>query len=218
MPDAGVLATILLIVGLFLLALELMIPSFGMIGIMSALTLLISAWCAWQAWWGTSPGFFWTYAGFWLLGIPSILGGTLFLLQNTRLGDRIVLRGTAYEHGGMATERRRLESLIGATGQTVGMLTPGGLVAIDGERFHAESAGVLIESGETVHVVKLKGNRLVVRAGASRESRPGRGSSVSADSENPVVASENVLGGEQRTTGDSDELDFEIPDEYRKES
>ena len=43
MPDAGVLATILLIVGLFLLALELMIPSFGMIGILSAISLLISA-------------------------------------------------------------------------------------------------------------------------------------------------------------------------------
>ena len=45
MPDAGVLATILLIVGLFLLALELMIPSFGMIGILSAISLLIAAAC-----------------------------------------------------------------------------------------------------------------------------------------------------------------------------
>ena len=95
MPDAGVLATILLIVGLFLLALELMIPSFGMIGILSAISLLISAWSAWQAWWGTSPGFFWTYAAFWLLGIPSVLGGVLFLLQNTTLGYHIVLRGPA---------------------------------------------------------------------------------------------------------------------------
>ena len=33
MPDAGVLATILLILGLFLLALELMVPSFGLLGI-----------------------------------------------------------------------------------------------------------------------------------------------------------------------------------------
>ena len=32
MPDAAVLATILLVVGLFLVAVEMMIPSFGLIG------------------------------------------------------------------------------------------------------------------------------------------------------------------------------------------
>jgi len=128
MPDAGVLATILLIVGLFLLALELMIPSFGMIGILSAIALLISAWSAWQAWWGTSPGFFWTYAAFWLLGIPSVLGGMLFLMQNTALGDHIVLRGPASDSSTTKPNTRNpLQLLVGKTGKAASLLMPGGM-------------------------------------------------------------------------------------------
>ncbi|MEZ6123426.1 MAG: NfeD family protein [Planctomycetaceae bacterium] len=172
MPDAGVLATILLIVGLFLLALELMIPSFGMIGIMSAVCLLISAWAAWQAWWGTSPGFFWTYAGFWVLGIPSVLGGVLFLLQNTSLGDRVVLKtppvlGNSLLH----QEQQRLANLIGRIGTAGSLLTPGGMVVIDGERFHAESQGMVIDPGQPVRVVAVKSSRLVVAPATDEDLR-----------------------------------------------
>lgn len=163
MPDAGVLATILLILGLFLLALELMIPSFGMIGILSALSLLISAWCAWQAWWGTSPGFFWTYAAFWLLGIPSALGGALFLLQNTSLGDRLVLRGPAKKEE-RVEKTTGLTELVGRTGVSKSLLTPGGMVEIDNERHHAESPGMVIEPNTPIKVVGLKGNRLIVQS------------------------------------------------------
>ena len=138
LPDAGVLATILLIAGLFLLALELMIPSFGMIGILAGLSLLISAWCAWQAWWDDSPGFFWTYAAFWLLGIPSVLGGMLFLLQNTSLGNRIVLRPPD-EETVVTDDDDSLESLVGQIGEAASLLTPGGMVTVNGSRFHAES-------------------------------------------------------------------------------
>ncbi|MCP4169347.1 MAG: hypothetical protein GY758_01085 [Fuerstiella sp.] len=167
MPDPGVLATILLIAGLFLLALELMIPSFGMLGIMSAICLLVSAWSAWQAWWPNSDnhGYFWTYAGFWVLGIPSVLGGMLFLLENTTLGDRIVLRGPNRESGdATAASQSGLAALVGQTGHASSLLTPGGMVTVDGERFHAESSGMSIDAGSPVLVTAARGNRLVVRA------------------------------------------------------
>ena len=164
MPDAGVLATVLLIVGLFLLALELMIPSFGLIGILSAISLLISAWCAWQAWWEPSPGLFWTYAAFWLLGIPSVLGGALFLLQNTSFGDRLVLRAPAGDsNASPKQEQNQLASLIGDVAVTESLLTPGGMVSLNQQRFHAESPGMVIEPGTPVQIVDVKGNRLVVR-------------------------------------------------------
>ena len=221
MPDAGVLATILLIVGLFLLALELMIPSFGMIGILSALTLLISAWCAWQAWWGTSPGFFWTYAAFWLLGIPSVLGGALFLLQNTSLGDRLVLRGPAAkepvsEDG--IREETGLNALVGQIGSATSLLTPGGMVEVNNQRHHAESPGMVIEPGTPVEVVSIRSNRLVVRAvdpsqlSADKpaaeptspvESDPLAQTIASADIANSAVASDAESGGI---------LDFDIPE------
>ena len=51
MPDAGVLATMLLVLGLFLLGLEFFIPSFGMILVIAVLSLIVSFWSACKAWW-----------------------------------------------------------------------------------------------------------------------------------------------------------------------
>jgi len=227
MPDAGVLATILLIVGLFLLALELMIPSFGIIGLLSALALLVSAWSAWQAWWGTSPGFFWTYAGFWVLGIPSVLGGVLFLLQNTKMGDYVVLRGPVKdEMVPLARERSRLETMVGKIGTASSLLTPGGMVTIDGDRFHAETPGMVIESGSMVQVIKVKANRLVVKVASQAAVEAAQAASndeadknqltedslaatvIDADLGRHAVAQTNSNSSE-----DDSVLDFDIPDE-----
>lgn len=220
MPDAGVLATILLILGLFLLALELMIPSFGMIGILSAITLLVSAWCAWQAWWGTSPGFFWTYAAFWLLGIPSALGGGLFLLQNTRFGDRLVLRGPKANVEQTATSKRSgLDHLVGSVGVAKALLTPGGIVEVAGERHHAESPGMVIEPNTPIKVVGLKANRLIVKEydpSAQEKTNDQPKSPVAQNSDaladtiasvDLAQASTNGLGGQS-----GDILDFDIPE------
>ncbi len=217
MPDAGVVATILLIVGLFLLALELMIPSFGMIGILSAIALLVSAWSAWQAWWGTSPGFFWTYAAFWLLGIPSVLGGALFLLQNTSLGDRLVLRGPAAESKTPSVqEQNRLEALVGRVGEAQSLLTPGGMVTVDYERYHAESPGMMIESGTPIEVVGVKGNRLVVKVhDPNRVARkPATEKHSEADPLADTIAAVDITDAMKDVDGDnSASLDFEIPED-----
>ncbi len=221
MPDAGVLATILLIVGLFLLALELMIPSFGMIGILSAIALLISAWSAWQAWWGTSPGFFWTYAAFWLLGIPSVLGGMLFLMQNTALGDHIVLRGPASDSSTTKPNTRNpLQLLVGKTGKAASLLMPGGMVIVNNERFHAESQGMVIESGSVVQVVDAKGNRLVVKktsANATSSQTVAASGSKSEPLADTVMADEghdaaNEFANRRVTANNAEALDFEIPE------
>lgn len=213
LPDAGVLATILLIAGLFLLALELMIPSFGMIGILAGLSLLISAWCAWQAWWDDSPGFFWTYAAFWLLGIPSVLGGMLFLLQNTSLGDRIVLRGPD-EKPVAASEDDPLESLIGQVGEAASLLTPGGIVTVNGDRFHAESPGMMIENGSPVKIIGVKSSRLVVRVHdpSEEETTEPPNTNPAPEPEDRSPAADTVIAGSSHTGDESGILDFEIPE------
>jgi membrane-bound ClpP family serine protease len=221
MPDAGVLATILLILGLFLLALELMIPSFGVIGIMAAICLIVSAWSAWQAWWGTSPGFFWTYAGFWLVGIPSVLGGVMFLLQNTRMGDYVVLRGpTNEEVVPLADERSRMEALVGQLGAAASLLTPGGMVTVQGARFHAESSGLMIEPGTPVEVIGVRATRLVVKAASPERVAALKAKQAAAENEALADASDNesgmpetALAQSSRRTDDAGVLDFEIPDQ-----
>ena len=202
MPDAGVLATILLILGLFLIALELMIPSFGMIGIMAAVSLLISAWCAWQAWWGTSPGFFWTYAAFWVLGIPAVMGGLLYMIQNSRLGDNIVLKGPQLESVQAHSTTNGLEGQIG---KAVSSLMPGGMVTVDGERFHAESRGMMIESGSLVEIIAVQGNRLIVKQAPADAVVPGDSISVGKSEANSSVTNSVEMA-------DAGTLDFEIPE------
>ncbi len=220
MPDAGVLATILLIVGLFLLALELMVPSFGMLGILSAITLLISAWCAWQAWWGTSPGFFWTYAAFWLLGIPSVVGGALFLLQNTRLGDRLVLRGPGTTSEDQTTSDHPLSALVGQTGVSASLLTPGGMVRVGNERHHAESSGMVIDANCPIEVIGIKGNRLVVKladtdsVADAQDAQPNppevNKHSKLADTVTAADLTESSLASADESAGI---LDFDIPED-----
>lgn len=219
MPDAGVLATILLIVGLFLLALELMIPSFGMIGILAAVALVVSAWSAWSAWWIDSPGLFWTYAGFWVVGIPSVLGGMLFLLQHTSLGDRIVMRGPgAAANKSRNDARTQLNTLVGQIGVANSMLRPGGMVVVAGERFHAESPGMILESGSPIEVVSIKGSRLVVKAAsdeaiAAAEAASEDSETQTTDSVDGKLQDADTAVALTSPEGDEDGiLDFEIPE------
>lgn len=206
MPDAGILATILLIVGLLLIALELMIPSFGMIGILAAISMLISAWCAWQAWWADSPGFFWTYAAFWVLGIPSVMGGMLYLIQNSSLGDHIVLKAP------VATEPvpSDLASLVGQIGRAASSLMPGGMVIINQQRHHAQSTGMMVEADSPVEVVALKNNRIIVKATTEEAFSAAQQSGSETSLSETIIAASGDSNTEASV--ESSGLDFEIPE------
>jgi membrane-bound serine protease (ClpP class) len=158
MVDAGILATVLLLVGLFLLGLEFFIPSFGMILILAVISLIVSLWSAVQAWWGTQPGFFWTYIFALVGGIPSSLAVALVVLQKTAAGNRLVLQPPVDEPVPDETQQ-----WMGRTGRAATLMTPGGLVLIDGQRLHAESLGMMVEPGTPVIVVGTAFNRVIVR-------------------------------------------------------
>ncbi|MEY3459427.1 MAG: hypothetical protein RL215_2584 [Planctomycetota bacterium] len=158
MLDAGILATLLLLAGLLLLGLEFFIPSFGMILILAIICLVVSFWSAVQAWWGTQPAFFWTYVFALAGGIPGSLIAALFILQKTAAGNRLVLQPPPPE-----PEPTENLEFIGKTGQAATLMTPGGMVLIDGQRLHAESLGTLVEPGTPVIVVGTVANRVVIR-------------------------------------------------------
>lgn len=52
---------------------------------------------------------------------------------------------------------------VGKQGVTAGLMNPGGIVVIDGERQHAESSGLTIAAGVGVEVVALRRNLLIVK-------------------------------------------------------
>lgn len=226
MPDAGILATMLLLLGLFLLGLEFFIPSFGMILAIAVISLTVSFWSACKAWWGVNPAFFWTYVVLLVAGIPGTLLGAVALMQKTSLGNRLILRPPPLD----ATKTSNpLDELIGQRGTALTLLTPGGIVSINSERFHGESLGMLIEPQTPVIVVATRANRIVVRPWTADDDKALQQVAfdplpvVDRDELNPAATPNNVridtgtsLPPEGNENGDR--LDFEIPDDYTQSS
>ncbi len=165
MDTYSLFAILLLAFGLSLLVAEVFIPSGGMILVISIVTFAASVWCGWNAWWATGHfGLWWTYIGFLVLLMPSVVGGAFYMLPRTEFGRNLLMAPpkpedvTPYNAADV-----HLAEMVGRLGTAITMMSPGGLVLVDGERMHCESEGMLIEAGETVRVVAVRSNRLLVR-------------------------------------------------------
>ena len=58
-------------------------------------------------------------------------------------------------------------SLVHQTGQAVTPLRPAGIAVIEGQRLDVVTAGEFVPAGEPIEVVKVEGNRVVVRRSVS---------------------------------------------------
>lgn len=197
-------AILLLILSLGLMVAELFIPSGGMIMVMALVSLVGSILCAWEAWGGESIHTnFWVFMGCLIFLIPTTIGSFLYILPRTNYGKRILLEApdsdevTAY-----AEEARKLASLVGEIGETLTLLSPGGMVLVDNRRMHCESEGILVEAGTKVEIIGVKSNRLVVKA-TDRNSRD----PLAMDSSPEVPQS-----GSEIEEKPEDGFDFQIPD------
>jgi membrane-bound serine protease (ClpP class) len=99
-----------------------------------------------------------------LVLIPGVLAGVYKVLNDTKVGDRVLLAApdlnevTPYQN-----EQARLAQLIGHPGTAVTPLVPGGMVSVDGERLHAFTEGLLVEQGGDIEVVAVRGTRVLVK-------------------------------------------------------
>jgi membrane-bound serine protease (ClpP class) len=212
MPDAGILATVLLVVGLFLLGLEFFVPSFGMIGSLAVVSLVVSLWSAFKAWGGgQNPVMFYTYLLLLIAGIPGTLGGVIYAIQHTSLGKAIVLRPPEITTG----KPLPLSPLVGKRGIAGTMLTPGGIVIVDDARYHAESQGMVIDPGSPVLVVGVTGNRITVRPLAPGErDQETSNTAVQPSVVSDVGADTELLREPTEPASRGDRLDFDIPEDY----
>ncbi len=154
----------LLVLGLALIGAEMFIPSGGFISILSLACIIASGYSAFDAWWVDHPARFWWFVGSIVGLIPMTIGLMVFLLSRTKLGNRVFLEApkledvTPYLH-----ESEERKQLIGKTGETLTLMSPGGLVIVDGKRHHAESEGLMLDPKQPVKIIAVKGNRVVVR-------------------------------------------------------
>lgn len=192
--DNSHIAILLLVVSLVLLIAEVFIPSGGMILITALVCLVASVWFAWRAW-ADNPAAWWTYIASVIIIIPSVAGAVLYWFPKTSMGKRILLEApTPEEVSAYDEEAARLQKLVGERGETLTLLNPGGLVLVAGERHHCESEGLMIEPREPVEVVRVSGNRLVVRPAVKRDR--------------PDIGREAPPAGDRT---DDPSLDFEVP-------
>jgi membrane-bound serine protease (ClpP class) len=158
------LAILFLVLGCGLIVAEVFIPSGGMILVLCVVSFIASIWCAYKAWWDVSAAYFASYLAGMMVLIPALLIGIYKLLNDTRVGDRILLAApNPDEVTPFQEEEARLAQLVGQVGTAVTPLMPGGMVSVAGERLHAYTEGLLVEQGTEVEVVAVKGPRVIVR-------------------------------------------------------
>lgn len=167
------LAILLLVVGCGLIVAEIFIPSGGMILVLCILAFIAAIWCAYMAWWESSAPLFWSYIAAMVVLIPTVVIVMFRVLSTSRVGDRILLAApdpsevTPYQE-----EQERLSGFVGQQGTALTLLTPGGMVKVAGERFHAFTEGMMLQPGDAVEVVEVRGTRLLVRSAGRGGSAP----------------------------------------------
>jgi membrane-bound ClpP family serine protease len=152
------MTTILLVLLLaaLLFFLEVILPG-GILGIIGAIMLLVASWLAYEEF-GV------------LAAILVFMGGVVFavafffvqfrILPKTGFGKRAFLSTTSQGKSNLPVGE---DTIVGQTGQSVSILSPSGVVSVQGQRHQALSQSGYIPQGEAVEVVGRDAFRLLVR-------------------------------------------------------
>jgi membrane-bound serine protease (ClpP class) len=153
-------AAILLAFGLGIAAVEMFVPTGGVLGVISALAIIAAIGLAFsqRTWYGMG---FLTVT---LLGLPVLFAVAVQVWPRTTIGRRFLLNAPQGDDVLPDNDlRRELRELVGRIGQAQSPMMPSGSVLIEGRPVDATSEGMAIEQGEWVQVVEVRGMRVVVR-------------------------------------------------------
>jgi len=155
---------VLIAVGLLLIVMEALLPSGGVLGLISGVCALAGVVLMWRhsTGWGATGTL-----------VVLILGPTAFfwsvgLLPNTPLGRRLI--GAPSDDEAAEKELEEMErvsarrALVGTRGVAVTDLKPSGEIEIDGKGYDARGEQDWIDAGTPVEVVSLGSFDVVVRA------------------------------------------------------
>jgi membrane-bound serine protease (ClpP class) len=154
---------LLVIVGLVLVVLEIFIPSGGILGFLAITSLLVGVVLAFYHY-PSRPWIGIVLLSVTLVGLPSCLIVALHYFPNTPIGRRIVLRIPRGDE--VLPDRdaqREKDQLVGRLGIAKTKMLPSGVVSVEGRSIDAVSEGMPIDLGESVEVVEVRGNVVVVR-------------------------------------------------------
>lgn len=151
---------VLLVCGLLVIALEMFVPSAGLLGLLAGVLLLSAIIVAF---------FNSLVAGVVVIGVVAALLPFIFMIfvkvwPNTPIGRRVLIGKWRSEDvlpvGAHYDERQRL---IGKRGVARTRMLPSGQVMIDGEKYDAVSQGTVIEAGDPIEVIAIRTWKIIVR-------------------------------------------------------
>jgi membrane-bound serine protease (ClpP class) len=142
--------------GIALILAEFLLPG-GILGVAGALCLL-----------GSAGMVIYLYPGeaFWvvivqLLGLFMSVPLGFYMLPRIGLGRRLILADEQLiEEGYVSNESDA--SLLNQIGEAYTYLRPSGTIVVDGKRMGAVTTGGFIQKGDSVRIVEVHGNRIVV--------------------------------------------------------
>lgn len=165
----------LLLVGLAVMVLEVFVPSGGVLGFLSVLSIAAAVVMAFMEQ-GPAVGLGVLAVAF--VAVPAVLSFAFRWFPETPLGRRVLPPPPAADDVLPAADhRRRLRSLVGGSGRVTRELVPWGEVTIDGLACDALSEGGPVAEGVEIEAVRVEGRGLLVRpravlppAAASRQA------------------------------------------------
>lgn len=164
---AGLEELLLALVGVLLLALELLvIPGFGIAGIAGILAIFAGLVLSMLGP-GDTPQFIMeaTVRVIFSVLIALVASlGLMRLLPKLPFGRRLVLDTELKAGEGFASPPETDAQWLGKTGRATSPLHPSGIAEIDGHRLDVISEGELIDAGTLIQVVRVDSNRIVVHA------------------------------------------------------
>lgn len=149
----------MLFVGLSLLALELVVPSAGVLGILACVTLLAAV-AAGFSFAGLAGGTL--FMALTVVLIPLVIVLALKMWQSTAIGRRLLMEPPD-EIDVLPAGRLVARDWIGRKGVALSPMLPAGVVRMDDQSFEAITEGLSVEKNDPVVVVAVRDNRLVVR-------------------------------------------------------
>lgn len=145
----------LLLVGLILIIIECMIPSFGIIGVAGIASIVASIIFSFRA--SANVGYLFLMLS--AAGIPAAIHFGFKLLPKTPFGRGFVLN--APDSIDEPVEKN-YDELEGQEGVAKTMLRPSGIAIINDDRLQVQTEGQIIETNARIRVIKVEGNKIFV--------------------------------------------------------
>lgn len=166
--DFWIWAILLLMTGLGLAALEMFVPSGGVLGFLSACAIVGSIVLGFRQ----SPALGFGLLVLALFGVPTVISVGLHYWPRTAMGRKILLGAPTSEEVLPDDPRKKtLKGLIGQVGRAKSKMLPSGVITVDGRTIDAVSEGAPVEPGQPVRIIEVRANRVVVRP-VAEETEP----------------------------------------------